>query len=44
MDDRIKNHRSPKKGVVMVGQYLVEFEEGERKWLDAEILALDKRN
>ena len=44
MDDRIKNHRSPKKGVVMVGQYLVEFEEGERKWLDAEILALDERN
>ncbi len=44
MDDRTKNHRSPKKGVVMVSQYLVEFEEGERKWLDAEILALDERN
>jgi uncharacterized protein (DUF927 family) len=44
MNNRTKNHRSPKKGVVMVSQYLVEFEEGERKWLDAEILALDERN
>jgi hypothetical protein len=29
---------------VMVSQYLVEFEEGERKWLDADILVLDERN
>jgi putative DNA primase/helicase len=40
IDRRIKNHRSPKKGVFPVSQYLIEFEEGNRTWLDGEVLAL----
>jgi hypothetical protein len=37
---RTKNYQSPKKGVVMVNQYLVEFEGGDRTWLDADVLVL----
>jgi uncharacterized protein (DUF927 family) len=44
IDRRIKNHQSPKKGVFTVSQYLVEFEEGNRTWLDADVLVLDERN
>jgi uncharacterized protein (DUF927 family) len=44
IDNRIKNQQSPKKGVFQVNQYLVEFEEGNRTWLDADVLVLDDRN
>jgi hypothetical protein len=42
IDHRIKNHRSPKKGVFPVSQYLIEFEEGNRTWLDGDVLVLDE--
>jgi uncharacterized protein (DUF927 family) len=44
IDNRIKNQQSPKKGVFTVNQYLVEFEEGNRTWLDADVLVLDDRS
>lgn len=44
IDNRIKSQQSPKKGVFAVNQYLVEFEEGNRTWLDADVLVLDDRN
>jgi uncharacterized protein (DUF927 family) len=41
----VVNHRDhryqhPKRGVVITSQYLVEFKDGDRKWLDADVLVL----
>ncbi len=38
VNHRDHQHQHPKRGVVIISQYLVEFKDGDRKWLDADIL------
>jgi hypothetical protein len=44
IDSRIYKGQNPKGTKFVVTQYLVEFKDGDRKWLDVDVLVLTQKS